>query len=70
LTYVDAKVCPNRQLIGVESPRWDLGGAEVAEFASEWGAPFGERQAVLPPGTSFTLDVVATDISVAYVDAA
>lgn len=69
LTYVDAKVCPNRRLIGVESPLWDLGGAEVAEFASEWGAPFGERQAVLQPGAGFTLDVVATDISVAYVDA-
>ncbi|MGI5818609.1 MAG: hypothetical protein ACOX9R_10995 [Armatimonadota bacterium] len=69
LTYVDAKVCPNRRLIGVESLRWDLGGAGVAEFASDWGAPFGDRQAVLPPGASFTLDVVATDISVAYVDA-
>ncbi|NLO05564.1 MAG: hypothetical protein GX131_07005 [candidate division WS1 bacterium] len=70
LTYVDSKVCPNRQLIGIESPRWELGGAEVTAFASEWGAPFGERQAVLQPGTTFTLDVVATDISVAYVDAA
>jgi hypothetical protein len=69
LTYVDAKVCPDRRLIGVDSPRWDLGGAEVAEFASEWGAPFGDRQALLEPGESFALDVVATDVSVAYVDA-
>lgn len=69
LTYVDAKVCPNRQLIGVASPRWDLGGAQIAEFASEWGAPFGDRQAILQPGATFTLDVVATDISVAFVDA-
>ncbi len=70
LKYVDAKVCPNRRVIGVESPRWDLGGADVTEFASEWGAPFGDRQAMLQPGASFTIDVVATDISVAYVDAA
>lgn len=69
LTYVDAKVCPNRQRIGVESPRWNLAGAEVAEFASEWGAPFGDRQAVLQPGACFALDVIATDIAVAWVDA-
>ncbi len=69
LTYVNAKVCPDRQLIGVQNPRWDLGGGEVEPYASEWGAPFGARQAVLQPGATFTLDVIATDISVAYVDA-
>jgi len=69
LTYVDAKVCPNRRLIGVDSAQWDLGGAPVTEFASEWGAPFGDRQAVLEPGAAFGTDVIATDISVAWVDA-
>ncbi len=69
LTCVDAKVCPNRRLIGVGSAQWDLGGAPVTELASEWGAPFGGRQAVLEPGGAVEIDMVATDISVAWVDA-
>ncbi len=70
LTYVDSKLCPNRRFIGVGSGQWSLGDANVTAFASEWGAPYGDRRAVLQPGAVFEIEVVATDLSVAYVDAA
>jgi len=70
LTHVDAKVCPNRRVLGVDNPRWRLGGAKVVEFKSAWGAPYGARQVVLQPGATIEIDAVATDLSVAYVDAA
>lgn len=70
LTAVDSKLCPNRRLITVASPEWRLGDVGVGAFASEWGAPYGDRQAVLTPGAAFEIDVVATDLSVAWVDAA
>ena len=69
LTCVDAKVCPNRRFLGVDSPLWDLGQAQVQDFASEWGAPYGARQVLLQPGAAIEINVVCTDLSVAYVDA-
>ncbi len=69
LAGVDCKVCPGRVWLGTGSPQWDLAGTDVTDFASQWGAPYGDRQAVLQPGQTFTIDVVATDMSVAYVDA-
>jgi hypothetical protein len=69
LAAVDCKVCPGRTWLGVGSAQWDLAGAQATEFMSAWGAPYGDRQAALTPGERFTIDVVATDISVAYVDA-
>lgn len=70
LTAVDAKQCPERRVYGVENPAWNLGGAKPAPFASEWGAPFGAMQAALPPGAAFELDVIGTDVAVAWVDSA
>lgn len=64
---VDAKVCPERRYYGVENGLW-RGIAGTEEFASEWGAPFGERLVVLEPGSFIELDVPATDLSVAYLD--
>ncbi len=69
LTYVDAKVCPNRRFFGVENPAWRLGGAKPVPFESQWGAPYGARQVLLAPGQAAEIDVIATDVSVAYVDA-
>ncbi|NCQ32803.1 MAG: hypothetical protein GW802_36265, partial [Armatimonadetes bacterium] len=40
------------------------------DFISEWGAPYGAKQVVLAPGSAIAVDVVCTDLSVAYVDAA
>lgn len=68
LTYVDAKVCPDRRFLGVDNPRWSRNGAQVAPFESGWGAPYGTRQLLLEPGGSIAIDVVSTDVSVAYVD--
>ena len=70
LTCVDAKVCPNRRFIGVDSPLWRLNDAALTPFASEWGAPYGAKQVILRPGSALELDCVATDLSVAYADAA
>jgi hypothetical protein len=70
LTYVDAKVCPNRRFIGVDSPRWALGEARVTDFTSTWGAPYGAKQVVLNAGQSIQIDTVCTDVSVAYDDSA
>ncbi|MEW6358141.1 MAG: SGNH/GDSL hydrolase family protein [Planctomycetota bacterium] len=69
LTAVDAKVCPDRQFFGMDNPRWRLNGASVADFQSEWGAPYGAKQVALRPGSAVEIDVVCTDVSVAYVDA-
>ena len=68
LTAVDAKVCPNRRFLPVDSPHWRHNGSEVADFASEWGAPYGTKQIVLTPGEAAEIDVVGTDLSIAYVD--
>jgi len=68
LTAVDAKVCPGRRHFPIEHPRWQRGEGKVTDFASTVGAPYGSKQLILAPGQSVTLDVVATDLSVAYVD--
>ncbi len=70
LTYVDAKVCPNRRFIGVENPRWSLNETVPTPFDSKWGSPFGTQQVSLLPGKSTEIDEVFTDISIAYVDSA
>ena len=68
LTAVDAKVCPHRRFLGVENPRWNRNESPVTPFQSEWGAPYGTRQLLLQPGKSIAIDVVCTDVSVAYLD--
>lgn len=68
LLAVDAKVCPKRRFIDAGSALWRKGTAEVTEFKSEWGAPYGTRQLVVQPGGVLDLDMVCTDLSVAYVD--
>ena len=69
LAYVDAKVCPNRRFIGVDGPLWRRPAkAHVADFNSDWGSPYGSRQIVLSPSDYAEIDVVCTDVSVAYAD--
>ena len=68
LTYVDAKVCPERRFFPADHPLWRRGDLPVTDFPSEWGAPYGSRQVVLSAGDAVEVDVVATDISVAYAD--
>ncbi|MBN2309571.1 MAG: hypothetical protein JXR94_11400, partial [Candidatus Hydrogenedentes bacterium] len=69
LTAVDAKICPNRVFFGVDHPLWGLRKRRISTFNSDWGAPYGAKQVVLAPGCPIAIDVVCTDLSVAYVDA-
>lgn len=68
LVAVDAKTVPNRQWIGVESLRWHLGSLRPHAFASEWGAPYGSRQVLIPAGQSVEIELPGTYYSVAYAD--
>lgn len=68
LTYVDSKICPNRQIFTVDNPRWNTLELENEHFDSKWGAPYGSKMVVLKPGNSIEIEIACTDISVAYVD--
>jgi hypothetical protein len=68
LAAVDAKTALERQWTGVDSPRWRLGALKSEAFASEWGAPFGARQLVIPAGQAVEIELAGTNFSVAYVD--
>ncbi|MDP2335117.1 MAG: hypothetical protein Q8N05_01460 [Bacteroidota bacterium] len=68
LTYVDAKICPKRRMLTVDNPNWKLSGEKIENFTSEWGAPYGSKKVVLKPGQSIEIEVVCTDVSVAYID--
>ena len=50
LTFVDAKICSNRQSFFVDSPEWNPEGLKVEDFESEWGAPYGSKKIVLESG--------------------
>ncbi len=67
LVAVDSKVCPGRRYFQVDNRLWK-NKSPVTEFKSDWGAPYGNKKIVLNPGEQMTIDVVCTDISVAYVD--
>jgi hypothetical protein len=68
LTYVDAKICPNRRVFTIDNPNWNITGLTIEDFSSEWGAPFGSKELILKPGKSIQIEVACTDLSVAYVD--
>lgn len=68
LHAADCRICPGRQFVPVDSLLWDLRGSEVTSFASEWGAPYGSKQALLA-GAPISADVAGTDLAVAWVDA-
>ena len=70
LVAVDAKTALNRQWTGVESQRWRLGALKAQAFASQWGAPYGAQQVVLPAGSSAEIELPGTFFSVAYADQA
>jgi hypothetical protein len=68
LTYVDAKICPNRRILTVDNPNWKISGQRIEDFTSGWGAPYGSKKLILKPGQSIGIEVACTDVSVAYVD--
>jgi hypothetical protein len=65
---MDCKVSPERRQIGVESLLWRKGTLKTEPFNSEWGTPYGSQQVRLSVGTGIDIDVIGTDIAVAYVD--
>jgi len=65
---VDCKTPINRRWIGVESSSWQRGDLRPAEFTSAVGGPCGGRQLVLPPDKTVAIDVLGTDLSLAYAD--
>ena len=68
LVAVDAKTVATRRLLSVDNPRWELGEAKPTTFESAWGAPYGTQQVLLAAGASAGLDVVATALSICWVD--
>jgi hypothetical protein len=68
LTYVDSKINPDRHFFPVTYPAWNIAGAVIKDFNSEWGAPYGSKKITLEPGKSAEIEVVCTDASIAYVD--
>ncbi len=68
LTYVDSKINPNRRFFPMDNLNWKIKGVKVLDFSSEWGAPYGSKMITLMPGKSIEIDVLGTDLSVAYVD--
>lgn len=69
LTYVDSKINPGRRFFPVSNPNWDLLGHPIEPFHSEWGAPYGTEKITLHPGKHIEIEVVGTDLSVAWIDA-
>jgi hypothetical protein len=68
LSFVDAKICPDRFFYPIDNPNWKISGPVFEEFNSEWGAPYGTKVVTLEPGRSVEIEVACTDISVAYAD--
>ncbi len=68
LTYVDSKICPNRRFYSVDNANWNLSGYKIEDFSSDWGTPYGSKKIMLDMGKSIQIDVVCTDVSIAYVD--
>ncbi|MBF0430687.1 MAG: hypothetical protein HQK83_05380 [Fibrobacteria bacterium] len=67
IAAIDLKVAPDREYFPAESSKWQ-GAAATQTFTSYWGAPYGTKMFVIPQNGSVTIDVKATDLSVAYVD--
>jgi hypothetical protein len=68
LTFVDAKINPDRRFFSVDNPNWDIKDMAVEDFQSDWGAPYGTRKIIIEKGKYAEIEVVCTDISVAYAD--
>jgi hypothetical protein len=69
LISVDSKVCPDRRFFGIDSILWQKpAGAIIEDYKSEFGAPYGAKAITLSVGESLDLNLVCTDLSVAFVD--
>jgi hypothetical protein len=69
LAAADCRVCPNRQFLPADGKLWQPAARTIESFASQWGAPYGDRQVRLKTGAFLEIDAVGTDLSVAFVEA-
>jgi len=67
-TFIDAKINPDRFFYPVTNANWKIKGFIVQDYNSEWGAPYGTEKITLEKGKSIEIEVICTDISVAYID--
>jgi hypothetical protein len=67
LVAVDNKVALNRKFYAVDNAKWQK-SADVSEFKSTWGMPYGDKMVMLKPGQKMSINVKANVISIAYVD--
>jgi len=70
IAAADSKVVYGRERVGIEDTRWQLANKSVQNFASQWGAPYGDKQVVLQPGQKAVLKFRGDAVSVAWVDKA
>lgn len=68
LTAIDLKVVNGRRFYPSSHPQLAPAGLSREEWASAWGAPYGEDVLIVPPGQAVELTAAATDFSIAYVD--
>lgn len=68
ITYVDAKKNTNRFFYPIDNPNWKIADNKIKDYKSEWGAPYGSKRITLQPGKWIELEVMCTDLSVAYID--
>ncbi|OGV35045.1 MAG: hypothetical protein A2020_10975 [Lentisphaerae bacterium GWF2_45_14] len=65
---VDSKICPDRRFFAADNQQWKIKNKNIQDFSSERGAPYGSRIMILAPGEEAEIDIVGTDISIAYLD--
>lgn len=68
IKFADAKICPERRFFAAGNPQWKLKKQNLLDFASGRGTPYGNKLTELAPGEEAAINIVGTDISVAYVD--
>jgi hypothetical protein len=67
LVAVDNKIALHRKFYSVDNSAWGK-AAEVSEFNSVWGAPYGDKMVILKSGQKMSISVKADALSIAYVD--
>jgi hypothetical protein len=67
LVAVDNKIALNRKFYSVNNAKWKK-SAKLSKFKSTWGAPYGDKMAILKSGHKMLINVKADALSIAYVD--
>jgi len=70
IKFADAKICPDRRFFAADNQQWKTKNKNIQDFNSERGAPYGTKYMLLAPGEEAGINIVGTDISIAYIDSA